>query len=288
VSVAVAKSRSRSKSGSSPAAGDRIAAAFSRAKAEGRAALVTYVMGGDPDVPTATAMALACVEGGADLVELGVPFSDPIADGPTIQGAAERALAAGTRLADVLAIARAVRARSDVPIALMGYLNPLVAHGPEKLVRDCAAAGVDALIIPDLLPEEADLLAAPAAAAGVKLVFLLAPTSGPERIAAAAKAATGFVYFVSVTGVTGAQKAVAGEIAPTVAAVKAAAALPVVIGFGVASPEDARQLAPLADGVVVGSAIVKRIAEGGSRAARAGRVRKFVGSLARALRAGSR
>uniref|UniRef100_UPI0027E154B0 tryptophan synthase subunit alpha n=1 Tax=Anaeromyxobacter oryzisoli TaxID=2925408 RepID=UPI0027E154B0 len=263
---------------------DRIALAFARCEEAGEAALVTYVMGGDPDVATSKAMALACVEGGADLLELGVPFSDPIADGPTIQAAAERALAARTTVADVLEVARAVRARSDVPIALMGYLNPMLAHGAEAFVKGCAAAGVDALIVPDLLPEEAEVLAAPAAAHGVKLVYLLAPTSNARRVEAAAQAATGFLYFVSVTGVTGANKAVPTEIAAQVATIRARSPVPVVIGFGVATPDDARAMAPLADGVVVGSAIVKRIAEGGSRPARAERVRRLVRSLKRALR----
>jgi tryptophan synthase alpha chain len=266
------------------AAPDRIAAAFAQCRSRGEAALVTYVMGGDPDVETSRAMALACVEGGADLVELGVPFSDPIADGPTIQHAAERALAAGTRVADVLDVAAAVRAASDVPIALMGYLNPLIARGPAKLADACARAGVDALIIPDLLPEESDVLAAPAAARGVKLVHLLAPTSNPARVEAAVRSATGFLYFVSVTGVTGARKALPDEIGPLVQAVRARTPLPVVIGFGVSSPDQARALGGLADGVVVGSAIVQRIAEGGTRKARAERVARFVRSLKRALR----
>ena len=263
---------------------DRIAAAFARARSEGRAALVTYVMGGDPDLDGSRAMALACVEGGADLLELGVPFSDPIADGPTIQAAAGRALAAGTTVARVLDLARAVRARTEVPIALMGYLNPMLSHGPERFARGCAAAGVDALIVPDLLPEEAEVLAGPAAAAGVRMVHLLAPTSGPARVEAAVRGASGFLYFVSVTGVTGARKELPPELAAQVAAIRARSPVPVVIGFGVSSPADARALAPLADGVVVGSAIVKRVAAGGSRAARAARVRRFVASLARALR----
>jgi tryptophan synthase alpha chain len=263
---------------------DRIAAAFARCRARGEAALVTYVMGGDPDLATSKAMALACVEGGADLLEIGVPFSDPIADGPTIQAAAERALAAGTNVAAVLEVVRAVRARSDVPIALMGYLNPMIARGAEVFAKACAEAGVDALIVPDLLPEEAELLGAPAAAHGVKLVYLLAPTSNPQRVAAAARAPTGFPSSVSVTGVTGAHKAVPAEIGAQVASIREQSPVPVVIGFGVATPEDARALAPLADGVVVGSAIVKRIAEPGSRAARAERVRKLVASLKRALR----
>jgi tryptophan synthase alpha chain len=265
------------------AAPDRIRAAFDRCRAAGESALVAYVMGGDPDVATSKAMALACVENGADLLELGVPFSDPSADGPTLQRAAERALAAGTSTAEVIEIAAAVRARSDVPIALMTYLNPVLAHGVERFARDCGRAGVDALIVPDLLPEEAGEIAPVLAARGVRTVFLLAPTSGPERVEAAARAATGFLYFVSVTGVTGARKAAASDIRAQVAAVRARSAVPVVVGFGVSSPEEARALGKLADGVVVGSAIVSRIAEGGSRAARAGRVGKFVRSLKRAL-----
>ena len=228
-------------------------------------------------------MALACVEGGADLLELGVPFSDPIADGPTIQAAAQRALAPRTTLDDVLEVAAGVRARSDIPIALMGYLNPMHSRGLDRFVDDCVRAGVDALIIPDLLPEEAGELLSLATPRGLKLVFLVAPTSGPDRIEAAAHAATGFLYFVSVTGVTGARKALPTEIGPQVAAVRAASKVPVVIGFGVSTPEQARSLGGLADGVVVGSAIVNRIAEGGSRKARADRVRKFVKSLKKAL-----
>jgi tryptophan synthase alpha chain len=271
----------------SPARGearrDRIAETFERCRARGEAALVTYVMAGDPDVAASKAMALACAQGGADLIELGIPFSDPIADGPTIQHAAERALAAGTTTGDVLAVAAAVRARSEVPIALMGYLNPILAHGVARFARDCARAGVDALIVPDLLPEEAGEIVPALAARGVRTVFLLAPTSGPERIEAAVRGATGFLYFVSVTGVTGARKPTPAAIAPLVAAIRARSPVPVVIGFGVSSPEQARALRGLADGVVVGSAIVQRIAERGSRAARSRRVARLVRSLKRAL-----
>jgi tryptophan synthase alpha chain len=166
----------------------------------------------------------------------------------------------------------------------MGYLNPILSHGVEAFARDCERAGVDALIAPDLLPEEAGEIAPVLAARGVRTVFLLAPTSGPGRIAQAARAASGFLYFVSVTGVTGARRSAPAEIAPMVAAVRARSPVPVVIGFGVSTPAQARALAPLADGVVVGSAIVQRIAEGGTRAERAARVRRFVASLKRALR----
>jgi tryptophan synthase alpha chain len=269
---------------SAAAAPNRIREAFDRCRERKEAALVTYVMGGDPDLATSRAMALACAEAGADLLEIGFPFSDPVADGPTIQRAAERALAAGTTTADVLAVAAWVRERSDVPIALMGYLNPILAHGVERFAKDCARSGVDAVIVPDLLPEEAEGIAPALAAHGVRTVFLLAPTSGPVRIAAAVRAATGFVYFVSVLGVTGARKAVPAEIGAQLAGIRSASTVPVVVGFGVSSPGEARGLARLADGVVVGSAIVQRIAEGGSRTARGERVRRFVRALKRALK----
>jgi tryptophan synthase alpha chain len=213
-----------------------------------------------------------------------MPFSDPIADGPTIQHAAERALAAGTTTRDVLSVAAHLRARSEVPIALMGYLNPILAYGVERFATDCEEAGVDALIVPDLLPEESGEIAPALAARGVRTVVLLAPTSGPERIEAAARAASGFLYFVSVTGVTGARRSAPEAIGPKLAAVRARSPVPVVIGFGVGSPAQARAMGALADGVVVGSAIVQRIARGGARAARASRVKRFVASLKRALR----
>ncbi|MFL5300744.1 MAG: tryptophan synthase subunit alpha, partial [Anaeromyxobacteraceae bacterium] len=185
--------------------GDRIASMFEAARARGEAALVAYVMGGDPDLATSRAAALACAEAGADLVEIGMPCSDPIADGPTIQRAAERALEGGTTVADCLAVAEAVRARSDVRIALMGYVNPVLSYGLERFFGDAARAGVDAVILPDVPPEEAGEIRALAGAAGVKVIFLLAPTSTAARRQAAAEAASGFLYFVAVTGVTGAR-----------------------------------------------------------------------------------
>jgi tryptophan synthase alpha chain len=263
---------------------NRLEAAFARCHAERRGALVTYVMGGDPDVKGSARMALACVEGGADLLEIGVPFSDPIADGTTIQLAAARALAHGTTPRHCLAVVRAVRKKSQVPVALMGYLNPILAADPATFFAEAAEAGVDALIIPDLLPEEAGDLAALAARHGLGMVFLLAPTSTPARVAAAVAAATGFVYFVSVTGVTGARATLPADLGQKVAAVRAASRVPVVIGFGVSTPAQARALGGLADGVVVGSAIVSKVAGPGPVAARAAAVKRFVGSLARALR----
>lgn len=261
----------------------RLEAAFSAAEKRGSAVLVTYVMAGDPDLATSREMALACAAGGADILEIGMPFSDPIADGKTIQGAGERALRAGTTIASCLALAAEVRRRTPAAIALMGYVNPVLAYGEERFLDGCAAAGVDAVILPDLPPEEAGPFRAAAAARGVKLVFLLAPTSTPARVAAACDAATGFVYFVSVTGVTGARTTLPADLGAKVKAVRARSRVPVVVGFGVGTPAQARTVGRLADGVVVGSAIVQRIAEGGSRKVRAERVRRFVRSLAKAL-----
>lgn len=263
---------------------ERIQRTFEACRAGGRAALVTYVMGGDPDLAGSQAMALACVQGGADLLEIGVPFSDPIADGPTIQAAAERALASGTTVAGVLRVAAAVRrAAAGVPIALMGYVNPILSYGEERFLAGAAKAGVDALILPDLPPEEAEGLRARARAHGIALVFLLAPTSTPARRRAACEAAGGFLYFVSVTGVTGARRELPAELPALLAEVRRESPVPVVVGFGVSDPAQARALAPLADGVVVGSAIVQRVAAPGPRAARADRVRRFVATLRRAL-----
>ena len=262
---------------------DRIRATFDAAAKRRGAALVTYVMAGDPDLATSREMALACAAGGADILEIGMPFSDPIADGKTIQGAGERALRSGTSIASCLELAAEVRRRTPAAIALMGYVNPVLAYGEERFLDACVASGVDALILPDLPPEEAGPFRAAAAARGVKLVFLLAPTSTPSRVAAACDAATGFVYFVSVTGVTGARASLPADLDAKVAAVRKRCPVPVVVGFGVGTPAQARAVGKLADGVVVGSAIVQRIAQGGSRKARAERVRRFVASLSRAL-----
>lgn len=266
-----------------PAEG-RIAAAFARRKSQGQAALVTYVMGGDPDLKTSKAMALACVKGGADILELGIPFSDPIADGPTIQRAGERALKSGTTLDGVLDIAAAIRRETEVPILLMGYVNPILSMGEQRFFDRCKASGVDGVILPDLPPEEAQDLSAIAAERQVKTVFLLAPTSTPARRAAAAAASTGFVYFVSVTGVTGARAELPADLARQLTEVRQASQVPVVVGFGISKPEQARAVGKLADGVVVGSAIVSRVAEGGALKARAERVTRFVRSLERGLR----
>jgi len=262
---------------------DRVAGAFRAAAERGEAALVTYVMGGDPDLATSRDMALACAEGGADVIEIGMPFSDPIADGKTIQAAGERALRAGAGVEDCLALAAKVRQETGAALALMGYLNPVLSHGPAAFLDGCARSGVDAVILPDLPPEEATEFRGLAAERGVATVFLLAPTSTEERVSLVCDAATGFVYFVSVTGVTGARRSLPANLGAQVAAVRARSSVPVAVGFGVSSPEQAREVARIADGVVVGSAIVERIARGGTRRERRERVRRFVASLRRAV-----
>jgi tryptophan synthase alpha chain len=228
-----------------------------------RKALVTYLMAGDGG-PDATVKAVReCVAAGADVIELGFPFSDPIADGPVIQKAAMRAMAAGTTLASTLEVARRARAEVAVPLVLMGYLNPVLAYGVERLVKDCAAVGVDGLILPDLPPEEAGELRLHAQTHGVATVFFLAPTSTVARERAVLEASTGFIYFVSVTGVTGARAGVP-DVGPQVQRIRAASRVPVAVGFGISTPEQARQVATFADGVVVGSALVDRLSRGES------------------------
>jgi tryptophan synthase alpha chain len=267
---------------------DPIAAMFEAARRRDEAALITYVMAGDPDLATSQAAALACAEAGADLVEIGMPFSDPIADGPTLQRAAERALVGHTTLGDALAVAAHVRSRSSCRLALMGYVNPLLSYGPRRFFEEAARAGVDAVILPDVPPEESTELRRLADASGIKMIFLLAPTSTEERRRAAGEVAGGFLYFVSVTGVTGARQALPVELEAQVQSVRAAAPVPVVVGFGVSSPAQAAEVARFADGVVVGSAIVSRLAEAGTRAARVARVSRFVRGLKRAMRRGQR
>ncbi|MDQ3264250.1 MAG: tryptophan synthase subunit alpha [Myxococcota bacterium] len=262
---------------------DRIAAAFSRCRAEKRSALITYVMAHDPDFEGSLAIARACLEGGADLLELGSPFSDPVADGPVIQRAGERALASGGTLAATLKLASLLRADWQTPIAVMTYANPVYSQGERRFAQACRRAGVDAALIPDLPPEESVTLRAACAAEGVCVPSFLTPVSTPDRRAAACAAATGFLYFVTVTGVTGARRALPSDLGPLIAQAREQSPVPVVIGFGVSEPAQARKLSRIAEGVVVGSAIVARAAESGSLKARARRVRDFVRSLREAL-----
>lgn len=265
----------------------RIDRRFSALAAEGRAAFVTYLMAGDPDAATALEIVRGLPAAGADLIEIGFPFSDPMAEGPTIQKAAQRALKGGMTLNGTLDLICAFREGDDeTPVVLMGYLNPIVNRGFETFARQAAQAGVDGLIVVDCPPEEADPLADALDGAGVSLIRLASPTTDEARLPAVVRRTSGFVYYVSVAGVTGVKEADAESVAPSVARVKAASGLPVAVGFGIKTPERAAQVARVADAVVVGSALVDQIAD--SLAANenvTNRVLSKAATLAKAVRA---
>jgi len=239
---------------------DRIDRRFAALKAENRAGFVSYVMAGDPDAATALAVLKGLPAAGADLIELGFPFSDPMAEGPTIQRASQRALTQKMTLNGALDLVRAFRQDDqDTPLILMGYLNPLVNKGFDVFAREAAQAGVDGLIVVDCPPEEADPLADALEAHGVSLIHLAAPTTDDARLPAVVRRTSGFLYYVSVAGVTGVKSADAGEVAPAVARLRAASGLPVAVGFGIRTPDQAAAVARVADAAVVGSALVDEI-----------------------------
>lgn len=238
----------------------RIQAKFAAMAAEDRAAFVTYIMAGDPGLEASFEILSKLPAAGADIIELGMPFSDPMAEGPTIQRAAQRSLAAKTKMADVLGLVTRFRQQDDTtPIVLMGYLNPVLFHGYEAFAGMAARAGVDGMIIVDCPPEEADPLADALDAVGVSLIRLAAPTTDDARLPAVVRRTSGFVYYVSVAGVTGVKEAVSANVAQPVQRLRAASGLPVAVGFGIRTPEKAAEVARLADGVVVGSALVDEI-----------------------------
>ncbi len=244
----------------------RIAQAFARARLENRAAFVAYLTAGDPDGEATLALARALDRAGTDLLELGVPFTDPIADGPVLQAAAARALASGTSLTRVLEIARAIRRETDLALLLFSYMNPLYRLGLDRTARQARDAGFDGALVTDLPPEEAGPFVGDLRAASLDTVFLVSPTSPPARMAAAARLSTGFLYVVSRRGTTGARAVLPADLARTVArARRAAGALPVAVGFGIGAPEAVRRVARIADGVVVGSALVAAAEEAGDR-----------------------
>jgi tryptophan synthase alpha chain len=240
----------------------RIATRFEDLRARQRTALVPFITAGDPALTITVPIMHALVEGGADIIELGVPFSDPMADGPVIQRASERALKHHVSLTQVLALVREFRAQdSETPVVLMGYLNPVEVMGYERFARDAAAAGVDGALTVDMPPEEADDFARTLKANGLDPVFLLAPTSTDERIRKIAKVASGFIYYVSLRGVTGAANLDMSEVATRLEAIRQRTSLPLGVGFGIRDAESAARMARIADAVVVGSALVARIAE---------------------------
>ena len=261
----------------------RLDRTFQRLRTRGEKALITYLMAGDPSLAETEQLVLALEQAGADIVELGVPFSDPIADGPVIQQAAERALRSGTTLRTILAMVGHLRVRSQIPLVLMAYYNSIHAFGPERFCREAAAAGVDGLIVPDMPPDEAGPLKDPAAACGLQLIFLLAPTSTAERRAFVARQSNGFVYYVSLTGITGAKLGNVSEIGQSVEQIRRISKTPIAVGFGVTTPEDAAEISAIADGVIVGSAIVKHIAAGQQQQGMIARVSGFVHTLKSAM-----
>jgi tryptophan synthase alpha chain len=261
----------------------RLAACFSALQNRHSKALVTFITAGDPDL-AATEEMIHLLEGaGADVIELGVPFSDPMADGPTIQLSSERALASGTTLHGILETVEKVRTRSRIPIILMGYLNPVHAYGYDSFCRDAAKAGVDGVLLVDMPPEESHEFVAPARRNGLDVIFLLTPTSDAARISAVNRLGSGFVYYVTVTGVTGARTSVSGTLAQELFLVKQAVSLPVMAGFGISTPEQAAEVGGLADGVVVGSAIVKLFERYGGEELKQ-QLKRYVGLLKDAIR----
>ena len=255
-----------------------IEAAFSAAKDEGRSALITYLTLGYPMPADTPELVMALQTGGADLIELGVPFSDPVADGPTIQAASQAALAAGMTPARCLDMVRVLREQGiTAPLVLMGYYNPILSYGLSEYVRHCHRAGVDGLIVPDLSPEEAGPLRAACQEHGVALVCLVGPTSGEERVAKIAAQTEGFLYVISRLGITGSGSAPGVALHERLRTVRQYATTPVAVGFGISNPEQVRALARDADGIIVGSAVVERAVEGPQR------LREFVASLRAAL-----
>lgn len=255
---------------------------FASAFGNGRPALAAFVTGGDPTPDDTGAILDALVEGGADVIELGMPFTDPMADGPAIQLGNLRSLGAGTTTADLFAIATAFRARHpQVPLVLMGYANPMIRRGADWFANACRSAGVDGVICVDLPPEEDADLGPALRVAGVDLIRLATPTTDAERLPAVLDGVSGFVYYVSVAGITGLQQAGIESIAAAVARLKAATSIPIVVGFGVRTPEQAAAIGAVADGVAVGSAIVELVGTHGANAA--GPVRDYIASLRRAM-----
>lgn len=266
----------------------RIEKTFAALKKRGEAALIPFITAGDPDFGTTLAIMRALAANGADCIELGIPFSDPTADGPTIQRSYERALKRPISLASVFHLLREFRRASEVPVILFGYFNPFFHFGLKQFVREAAAAGADGVLCVDLPPEESGELKNLTDAGRLDLIFLLSPTSGPDRLRLVAKKGRGFIYYVSVTGVTGARRSLDDKLRDQVARVRKVSSLPVGVGFGISTPQQAAWIAGFADAAVVGSALVQRIENAKTNAAKAERAGAFVAQLKRALRQAAR
>lgn len=262
----------------------RIGKKFNELQAQKGKALIIYLTAGDPSLETTKKLILVLEKAGADILEIGVPFSDPTADGPVIQEAAQRSLKTGTTLAGVLQLIAEVRKISQIPIVLFGYFNPIFAYGTEKFARDAARAGVDGVLVVDLPPEEAPELKKHTDAAGIDFISLIAPTTGTRRAKKIAATATGFLYYISITGVTGTAAPKLGGIKADLKKIRKISSLPIAVGFGISSPEQARQIGRLADGIVAGSALVKLIAENGGKAELLKIVSDYAGRMKKAMK----
>ncbi len=263
----------------------RISERFETLAARGETALIPFLTVGDPDIDTSEALVLSMAEAGADLIELGVPFSDPMAEGPTIQRSSERALAGGVSLNAILELVSRLRPRLDIPLILMGYANPFFTMGYERFSKLAAEVGVDGIIVPDLPPEEGDDLYGRCNERGVDGILLAAPTTTPGRLEMLAGRSRGFLYYVSLTGVTGARSQIAAGVEEGVRAARKAGDIPVCVGFGISTPDHARTVSAYADGVVVGSAVVGRIEAAGSADEAVASVGSYIAEMKAPLRA---
>lgn len=261
---------------------NRIDKKFWELKRRGRKALIAFLTAGDFGLANTKKLVLEFASRGVDIIELGVPFSDPVADGPTIQLSSERALKRGTKLKDIIAAVKDIRKKAEVPIVLMGYYNPILKYGVNRFVSDCSASGVDGVIIPDLPPEESAELIVPSRKKDFATIFLLSPTSTLKRIKLVSGRSKGFIYYVSLTGITGARPSLPAELSQRVKLIKRHSKLPVCVGFGVSSPRQVKQVCREADGVIVGSAIVKEIEKNSGRKQFVRNVGRYVQKLTEA------
>jgi tryptophan synthase alpha chain len=261
----------------------RINRTFDLLKEKNQSALIPFIMAGDPDIRTTEALVFKMAEAGADIVELGVPFSDPLADGPTIQSASQRALKNGINLKDIFSLVERLK-EVNIPLVLMTYFNPIFKYGLREFAEDCQKSGVDGVIIPDLPPEEAGPWIQEARRRGLDTIFLIAPTSPPNRIRLVSRCSRGFIYYVSITGVTGTREKLPEELELAVKAIKEQSRKWVAVGFGISTPEQAKRISLFADGVIVGSAVVKMIEENLNNPELTNRVRDFVSSFSKALK----
>jgi tryptophan synthase alpha chain len=263
---------------------NRIQKKFQELKSQKRKAFIAFITAGDPDLKTTEDLVVALEGAGVDIIELGIPFSDPLADGPTIQASFFRALKKGTTVKKILETVKRIRLKTSVPIALMGSYNPILHFGERKFVKACADAGVDGLIIPDLPPEESRVLRQAAKNFDIATIFFVAPTSTDRRMGANTKASSGFVYYVSLTGITGTQKAVARSVVKQINHIKRFTSKPVCAGFGISTPRQVKDISRAADGVIVGSAIVKSIEAHRGHRDLVTEVARYVSTLVKALR----